>query len=216
MMGESVIEHGGRQNVRMLTFGERAAYVGGGDGEQHGVNGVGPYTFGNRAGSTGTAGDQEVDGARDVLPAVPGAEFCEGVGADQEEEAGAGGEGGANALDGVDGVAAFGELFETRRLETSIAGDGEFDHAQAVRIRRVGSAVFVRRVRSGDEEHEIEREAVGGFAGNRQVRVVNGIESAAEDCESQGLSILTELMRTSLTGRSPVPRGTSEMRLTTS
>jgi hypothetical protein len=48
------------------------------------------------------------------------------------------------------------------------------------------------------------------------VSLVHGIERAAEKDEFQSLSILTELMRTSLIGRSCAPRGTSEIYSTTS
>ena len=108
--------------------------------------------------------------------------------------------------------------------ETSKRGSpaGQFGHADAVFVSGVGDAGFVRRVGGGDEQNAVQVESLGGLRRDRQVGVVNGIEGAAEDRQPHDWaaaylrSILTEFTRTSFSGRSCAPRGTSEIFFTTS
>src|SRR4051812_25950560 len=147
---------------------------------------------------------------------MPCLNFGEGIGADQEVHLTLRRQCSPHLFDRVDGVAALRQLLDARNLETRIDHDGQFDHADSVRIRSVRGAALVRRMGGGNEDDTLQRESIGGGACDRQVSLVNGIERAAEDCELQACWIFTELTRTSLTGRSIAPRGTLEIFSTTS
>ena len=166
--------------------------------------------------TAGAADDEEPHGADDLAPTVPGANFGEGIGTDQEVELVARGERGADFFDGVDGVAACGVLLEARDFEGGVGAAGELSHVDPVLVRGVGDAPLVRRVRGGDEQNTIEVESSRGLAGDGKVRLVDGVECAAEKREPHTRSIFTEWTLTSLTGRSWAPRGTREIFSTTS
>ena len=71
----------------------------------------------------------------------------------------------------------------------------------------------------GTNKYAIEMKPIGGGPRHGQMSVVYGVERAPEDRDASlnhVRSIFTELIRTSLTGRSCAPRGTSEIFFTTS
>lgn len=176
----------------------------------------------------GAADHQETDAADHVLPPVPGADFGEGIGANEKEQLVGRVKARAQLLNGVDGIAPRNAFLETGDREARLALASEFGHANAIRVGRERDARFVGRMGGGDEEDAVQVKAVGGLACDGQVRVMDGVERAAEDCEFQRalvrqpgadsycFSILTELMRTSFLGRSCAPRATLEIFSTTS
>ncbi len=129
--------------------------------------------------------DDELHRAKDVAPAEPGRDLGECIGPDEEEQAVGRPERTPHALDGVNRVAPLGSRLQPRRLEQRFARAGQFDHAVAVLVGRAIRPALVRRGGRGHEQHTVERAGARCLARHRQVRVVNGIEGAAEDRESQ-------------------------------
>jgi len=168
-----------------------------------------------------TADHQEANQPRHIVPSPPRANFGKRIGADHEVEFIARGQHRPHLLDGIDRVAAHRALFQAGDFEARLRRAGKFHHADAVLVRCVGDARFVRRMGSGNEEDAVQRAPRGSFAGHCQMARVNRIEGAAKDRQFHGVrlyvfSIFTELSRTSFTGRSPALRGTFEIFSTTS
>ena len=85
-------------------------------------------------------------------------------------------------------------------------------------VRRARAALLVRRMRGRDEEHAVEVKAIGGLRATATC-ASEWDPRSAENSESHRTyvrSIFTELMRTSLFGRSCELRGSSEIFRTTS
>lgn len=85
-------------------------------------------------------------------------------------------------------------------------------------IGGVSQSRFMRRVRCRYKQDAIQVKPIRRFPRQRQVCLVNRVERAAENRQPQlayALSIFTEWIRTSLTGRSCELRGTPEIFCTT-
>src|SRR5260370_29592973 len=83
----------------------------------------------------------EIHRAHHVFPAMPGSDFGEGVGADDEENLAALG---LHALDGVDRITflpAGPRGFEARRDEARLTGASQLDHAEAMLVIGAGFLV---------------------------------------------------------------------------
>ncbi len=91
---------------------------------------------------------------------------------------------GAQFLNGVDGIAAVGALFQPRDLEARIQHAGDLDHTDAVLVGRMSDPALVRRAVGGDEQYAIEMKLIGCRAGHGQMGVVYGVERAPEDRDS--------------------------------
>src|SRR5271167_1725240 len=102
----------------------------------------------NRVGVTGARDDDEFGFAHHVLPAMPGADFGERVGADDEEDL-------PrvrlrfHALDGMDRITLFAAGLQTRWNEARLPGAGQLHHLVA--ILEAGPSFLVRRIRGWDE-----------------------------------------------------------------
>ena len=128
--------------------------------------------------------DNEFDGRKDVAPTMPRLDFMKGVGSDQEEYLRLC-EGAFGTLDGVDREALTFVIFEPGGLEERIAGAGEFDHVEPVLVSGQVSIGLVGRMGRRDQQDSIEGEGVRRLPGHRQVRVVDGVKRATEQCDSQ-------------------------------
>ncbi len=135
----------------------------------------------------GTAHDNKLHGAEDVLPSQPCADFGECIRADEEEQRIAGRERSTHFLDSVDGIASSALGFEARRLQNRVSSAGQFDHPVAVFVWRESNARLMRRNGGGHQEHAIQGEAPRGFASHGQMREMDRIEGTAEEGESQFL-----------------------------
>src|SRR5579883_688408 len=79
--------------------------------------------------------DNKCNRLNHVLPAIPTANFGEGVGADDEKNLAVHR---FHPLDGIDRVTFFLAFFKTRRHEALVGGAGQFHHAIAILIARAG------------------------------------------------------------------------------
>jgi len=131
----------------------------------------------------GARDDDEIDHMDEFIPAMPGFDFGEGVGADEEKDA-IGGVYFLQALDGVDGIAALGALFHPGDAEARLGEAGEFDHAGAVGEGRACDAGFVRWVAGGDEQNVVELEAFERGAGYGEMGVVDGVKGTTKHAEA--------------------------------
>ena len=130
---------------------------------------------------TRTRHDDELDRADDLFGTAPGADFGEGVGADEEKQAVPGSQFAPDARDGADRIAARGARLQRRGGKRRFARARELDHPQPVFIRCNPGVGFVRRVGRRDEQDARERELRQRFAGHGYMGQMDGIERAAED-----------------------------------
>ena len=95
------------------------------------------------------ADDDEPNGARYIPPAMPGLNFRECVGSDEEEEFIFGRKLSANLFYGVDGVAALGAFLDARNFHARVPQAREFGHPYAMCEGGVGDPGSVRRMGRG-------------------------------------------------------------------
>src|SRR5579885_2495219 len=95
--------------------------------------------------------DDESNRLDHVLPAVPAANFGEGVGADDEKNLAVHR---FHPLDGMNRVAFFPAFFQTRRHEARVGGAGQLHHAIAILI--AGGGFFQRRIRRRNKQNAVE------------------------------------------------------------
>src|SRR5580700_4212487 len=126
----------------------------------------------------GTRYNDKLSLAHDLLPLIPGADFREGVGANDEEDF-------ArirlrfDALDRVNRITLLAPFFEAGRNESGLACAGQLHHFVAILIARTG--FLVRRIRGRDEQDTIQRKGIGRLARHDQVGAMNGIEGSSEN-----------------------------------
>ena len=115
------------------------------------------------------------------LPFFPGVEFEQAVAAEQPPEL-CGRKLLAEYLYGIEGVGgAFAHDVAVADGKARVAADGQFGHGEAV--PGVGAGLFfffVVGVACGQEDDRVECQFVGKGAGDVDVPVVDGVESAAE------------------------------------
>ena len=191
----NVAEDGLGDKGNGLAGGDLGAEVAGGDVEGGAGAEVGEEFFGpgggeEDGGGVGTeagAGEgYDADEGEQLQGFVPGVQFEEGVGADDEGEFGAGVEG-AEGADGVEGVGFAGAVeLEGLDGEARFAGDGEAEHGEAVGVGGEVAGGFVGGQGAGDEPDGVEREEAQGFAGDGEVPFVDGIEGSAEEADGAG------------------------------
>ena len=122
---------------------------------------------------------------------MPGVEFGEGVGADDEDEAVAGMEG-LQGADGIDSVGFSGAVeFDGEGVEAGLAGEGEAEHGEAIFVGSEIVGGLVRRHGAGNEPDGVEGEQAQCFAGDGKMSLVDGIERAAEESDGAGHQNIT-------------------------
>jgi hypothetical protein len=107
------------------------------------------------------------------------ADFGERVRADQEQHPVARREHGAHAFDGVDRVTGALGFLQPRRMESRVAGAGQFHHPLAMLVRRGAAGGFVRRLAGRDKPHRIQLELFGRFSGHDEMSAMDRIERSA-------------------------------------
>src|SRR5687767_553067 len=124
--------------------------------------------------------DEQHRDLADALRCAPAVELAHGVGSHDEVELTLA----AQGLEGIDRVRrALAIELERGDLEARLVGGRESEHRETVLLRRDGATVLQRRPAGRDEDHAIERDALEGCLGDREMADMHRIERAAEDAD---------------------------------
>jgi len=122
---------------------------------------------------------------------MPRADLGERISADYEEKFVARREARAHLFNGIDGIAPLGAFFQPRNLHFRQPLARDLSHPQTILVRRMRERALMRWIIGRHQQHAIQAAAADGLVGDCQVGLMNGVESTAENRQSQDVRAMS-------------------------
>ena len=180
---ENVTQHCWRNGHRVIAVAEPLSNRRAGDIQIKGFQPDRRSPFRGGVGMARATRDDEGNQGEYIVSPVPTANLGEGVGADEKKQLIFGVQQFAYRVQGMNREAFPGGLFQPGSLKARFIGACQFHHGKPLLPVRGWTLRFVRGHGVGDEPYLIEIARFTGFARDREVGVVDWIESPAKQAQ---------------------------------